>query len=293
MLWIPLAILACLLWSSAFAAVKLGLEHMTPWRFAGLRFMLAGLLLVPLCGRPGEFLRAVRRQWRLVGVVSLLQIVILYGTMFPGMAIVTGAQGAVIIGAAPLASALMAHWFMHDDRMTFGKAGAIALGVAGVAVIAIAMKPWSAAGLGELGGMGLLMVGVVSSAIAGVFVARARGGITPLQLNGAQIALGGAVLFALGTIAEPANPFPPIEFFAVLLWMAVISAAGFSIWFALLRRVKVSQLNMWKFLIPVFGAIFSWLIVPGESADWPTAAGMLCVTAAVWLNHWMTARATR
>ena len=55
------------------------------------------------------------------------------------------------------------------------------------------------------------------------------------------------------------------------------SAAAFSIWFHLLSQVKVSQLNIWKFLIPLVGAALSWLLIPGEHPDLPTLAGMVLI----------------
>jgi len=50
-----LAVTACLLWSTAFAGVKIGLEYASPFFLAGSRFMLAGLLLVPLSG--GDYVK--------------------------------------------------------------------------------------------------------------------------------------------------------------------------------------------------------------------------------------------
>ena len=69
-----LAILACLLWSTAFAAIKIGLRYSDPIGFAGARFMLAGLLLVPFwwCNNP-DWLRAVKENLRLILVVSFFQ----------------------------------------------------------------------------------------------------------------------------------------------------------------------------------------------------------------------------
>ena len=43
-----LAIFACLLWGSAFAGAKIGFEYTTPLHLSGMRFMLAGLLLIPI-----------------------------------------------------------------------------------------------------------------------------------------------------------------------------------------------------------------------------------------------------
>ena len=59
----PWAIGACLLWGSAFAGVKFGLRYMPPLTFAGMRFILAGLMLLPLCGPMSSFRDGLRSQW--------------------------------------------------------------------------------------------------------------------------------------------------------------------------------------------------------------------------------------
>jgi len=70
-----------------------------------------------------------------------------------------------------------------------------------------------------------------------------------------------------------------------LFWLAFISAAAFSLWYGLLNRpgVKVSELNIWKFIIPVTGSILSWIFVKGESPDLPTIFGMVVIAAALLL----------
>jgi len=55
----------------------------------------------------------------------------------------------------------------------------------------------------------------------------------------------------------------------------------------LLQRpeVKVSQLNLWKFIIPVFGAIFSWLLLPDESPHLSSVVGMVVIAASIVLFY--------
>ena len=287
---IPWAVCACLLWGSAFGVVKRLLEHAPPLTCAGWRFTLAGLLLLPLCLRRKVLRVSLRVHWRLIAAVSFLQTIVLYGTFFLGMNVIAGAQGAVILGSSPLVAALVAHVLIRGDRMTAGKAGTIALGMVGVVILAAASKPWSPAGLKELAGMGLLTVGVLSSALAQVLVARTRHAVPPIALNSLQMGLGGLVLLAVAlTVEGPPRAVPSVHFFVELLWLAGVSAAGFSIWFALLRRVKYSYLNMWKFLIPVFGVVLSWLLVPGESPKWETVTGAVFVASAVLLTGLQTA----
>ena len=283
---VPWAILGCMLWSSAFAVVKIGLDYMPPSTFAGMRFLLAGLILAPFCAKPKAVAFALRRQKRLILWLSFLQTILLYGTFFVGMKLISGAQGAIIVGSGPLASALLAHWFMTDDRMTTGKACSIVLGIGGVAVLACASKPWSPAGMWQVLGMGLLMVGVISSAVSGILVARNRRAIHPMLLASLQMGFGGAVLLVIAAAFEDLpRDMPPPHFFVSLAWLAFVSATAFSIWFYWLKRVKVSELNRWKFLIPVFGAIISWVLLSGESPDWATVVCMVCVASAVLMNQ--------
>jgi len=70
-----------------------------------------------------------------------------------------------------------------------------------------------------------------------------------------------------------------------LFWLAFLSASAFSIWYTLLKRpgVRVSELNVWKFLIPVSGAALSWMLIKGEKPDLISIAGMLFIVAALLL----------
>jgi drug/metabolite transporter (DMT)-like permease len=72
-----------------------------------------------------------------------------------------------------------------------------------------------------------------------------------------------------------------------LLWLSFVSAFAFSLWYRLLQRphVKVSELNMWKFIIPVVGAILSWMLAPGEKPELPTIAGMIIITVSLLLFY--------
>lgn len=281
----PLAILACMLWASAFGAMKIGLAYVPALPLASMRYILACILLVPLWARRGRPAVQVRRSWPFILLVSLVQTVIVCGVFTIGMQWAQGAQGAILVGASPLIAALTAHFLMPNDRMDRAKAGLILLGLIGVVIIILGSKPWEPTGLRELFGMGLLLAAVASSGLGNVLIARRRRRIDPLLLNSLQMGAGGVVLGALAVIfGELPVSVPPVRFFIALGYMSVVSATAFSIWFYLLRRVQVSRLNMWKFLIPVFGAIVSWIIVPGESPTASMLAGMAIVAAAVLLN---------
>ena len=278
-----LAVTACLLWSTAFVAVKYTLGYMSPLTLAGIRFMLAGLLLLPLCGGV-KALRAVWVEHRsTLLLASLLNTVLLYAIFYTSLKFVRGAQAAIMIGASPMVTSVVAHFVMKNDRMTRRKVVSLFLGLAGIVLLTISSKPWVPVGAKE--GLGLLiMLGAsLSAAFGNIVVARGRVPVLyTVALTSQQIFLGGVVLLVAGLVTEGIpSLILPWSFYAVLLWLAVVSAVGFSIWFRLLDRVPVSELNMWKFIIPLFGAILSWVLLKAESPDIFSVLGMLLVAVGI------------
>jgi len=284
-----LAILACLLWSTAFVGIKIGLRYATPLSFAGIRFMVSGLILVPFWWRRAPWGRGLAGQWFFVWQVAFFQTFLLYGLFYLGIARVPGALAAIVVGASPLITALVAHFRLSDEPLTRCKALSFTIGVAGVAVVSLGRTPWvSPTGLAECVGILLLLLASVSSAVGNIMVAKEKRNLDPILLTSAQIFLGGLLLFLVSLPLEglPAVS-PPAAYYGALFWLAALSAAAFSLWFVLLKRpgASVSQLNLWKFLIPVSGAGLSWLLLPEESPHLSALVGMAAIAFAIVFFH--------
>jgi len=280
-----LAIIACLLWASAFVGVKIGLKYSKPLSFAGIRFMLSGIILFPFAGGFRKYFRSVAENFQVILITGLLQTFLLYYLFYTGMTLLSGALAAIIIGSSPMTTSIVAHFSMHDDEMNLPKMLFLLLGIFGIIIIALSRQPWSSsAGLSEFIGIIILILSTICSAFANIFVAKNKKDINPLILNSAQIFLGGLLLLLISLPLEGLPGFNyPMQYYFALFWLAMLSAIAFSIWFTLLRKpgVKVSALNVWKFIIPVFGAIFSWLILPGEKPELYPLIGMLCVALSI------------
>lgn len=284
-----LAITACLLWSTAFVGVKIGLLYSPPLSFAAVRFMLSGLLLTPFwLTRPGIF-RSILENWKTICLLALFQTFLLYGLFYIGMTMIGGALAAIIIGASPLTSALTAHYCLSNEPMTRAKSLSLGVGMLGIIIISLSRLPWiSPQGFNELIGILLLLLSTVFSAYGNVLIVKNPGGLDAIPLNSLQIFTGGLFLFILSLPLEGLPVLErPWQFYTALSWLSFLSATAFSLWFYLLKRrgVTVSRLNLWKFLIPVAGAIFSWLFLPGESPGLYPVLGMLCVASAIVLYY--------
>lgn len=291
-----LAIVAAWLWSTAFVGVKIGLEYHTPLQFAGIRFFIAGILILLIFGKFKIFFREIKANFKLVLWLSLIQIFFQYAMFYTGLNLVPGALGAMIIGSSPLFVAIVAHFAMHNDKMTPMKTFSILIGVAGIAVITLGRTKVEMKNELELLGIILLLANNIFSGYANVIVSKSPATISPYTLSSSTLIIGGFLLMLVSLPIEGINTGPfPIKYYAALGWLSFLSAAALSIWFVLLRRpgVKVSILNVWKFLIPVSGAILSWIILENEHPDATSIAGMIIIALSLITLNYSIRRAER
>lgn len=282
------AIIACLLWSTAYACIKIGLQYDSPMHFAGSRFMLSGIILFPFAGKVSDFLPAIKKHWRIVLWVIVLQGLVNYILFYYGLNLVPGALGAIIVGSQPLVTAVVAA-IMHDgDKLTRKKVMTIIFGISGVVMISAGRQALKLGNIIELLGVLMILLANVATAVSNVMVSLKSGGINPLVLSSSSLFVSGILIFLFSGFFESRTVMPPpVQYWLILIWLALVSAIAFSLWFRLLQRpnVKVSELNLWKFIIPVAGAILSWILVPGESPEWLTASGMVIISASLILFY--------
>ena len=217
-------------------------------------------------------------------MVTLFQIIINYSLFYYGLQLVPGALGAVIAGSQPLITALLAALMHEDDKLTGRKVITIISGISGVILISAGRQAFRFGTAAELLGVGMILIANSSLSLGNIIVSMKSKGINPFVLSSFSLFSGGLILYLISIPVEgmAAGPFPR-DYWLILLWLSFMAATAFSIWFSLLQRpgVKVSELNLWKFIIPVAGAILSWLLVPGEKPEWVTLTGMIIITGSL------------
>ncbi len=280
------AVLACLLWSSAFVGIKLGLPYTTPLQFAGIRFFISGLLVLPVAiyYNP-KFLIFFRENIKFILSLGLLQTFLQYALFYTGISKVPGSVAAIVIGSGPLFIALVAHYFMPDDKISWKKGSIILFGISGVALVSLGRGHGSEGAI-QLIGILILIGNNIISGFTNVIIALEKKKIPPMVLSSGSMIFGGLLLFLFSIPLEGFDFSPkPIQYYLSLTWLSMLSAVAITIWVTLLKRpnIVVSDLNLWKFIIPVFGAFLAWLVLPDETPDWISVSGMLITGAALIL----------
>ena len=106
----------------------------------------------------------------------------------------------------------------------------------------------------QLIGDGLILLCTVASGFSSAFMKKLSGGEDPVMLSGWQFLIGGLVLAGIGVLGGgPA--------LAILLYLAFVSAAAYSVWAMLLKHNPVSKVAVYGFMNPVCGVIISTIVL--------------------------------
>jgi drug/metabolite transporter (DMT)-like permease len=217
---------------------------------------------------------------KMILLLAFLQTFLQYAMFYTGINMIPGAVAAIVIGSQPFFIAIVAHFLMPGDRIDLTKMIIILFGIMGVVLVSLGKDPGSLTGKIAVAGI-LLMVAInILSGFTNVLVASEKGMIPPLVISSASMIIGGSSLFLFSIPLEGLQLDPkPAPYYLSLAWLSILSAVAISIWITLLKRpgIKVSDLNLWKFLIPLSGAILSWILLPGEKPEAVSIAGMIII----------------
>lgn len=241
-------------------------------------------MILPFAGKLSDYFSIVGQNWKILGILAFIQSFIHYIFFYTGINLVPGALGAIINGAQPLIIALIASIMMTNEPLTLRRTITLVVGLSGVFLVSIGRHALQIGTGMELIGALLVMGSNFTSAFGNIIVSRNARHINPMVLSSFTLLTGGTSLFIISIPMEGLT-LPPLpgEYWLSLIWLSMLSAVAFSLWYSALQRpgVKVSDLNLWKFIVPVMGAILSWLIVPDEKPDIITLSGMVIITVSL------------
>lgn len=286
---VALASLCALLWGSAVPGVKIGysLFGIAPGDtaslvlFAGLRFSLAGALLLGFSLASGRSIVATLRRGGQLLLLGLLSTAGQYLFYYVGLAHTSGVKVSITTSTSTFFSVLLAHFLYVGDKLTPRRCIGVLLGFSGVVVVNLggAGLDLEFSPLGE----GFIVIAAVLFSVAGIYGKRLSRDMHVMVMTGWQLLLGGLVLVAAGLgfgghmgAVDPGG--------AVLIgYLALLSAAAFAIWSLLLKHNPVGRIAIFSTLVPVFGVTLSALFLGESLFEWKNLAALALVSVGIWL----------
>ena len=271
---IAIAVFCSVLWGSAFPVLKVSYEElqMAPDDiiakivFAGLRFLLAGVIVLVflLFIRPKNIL-VTRRQFIVLIILAVVQTSLQYFFFYNGLAKVSGMQGAILASSGTFFTVILAHYFYRNDRLNFKKTFGLVAGFSGIVIANWGQELQLSF---EWTGEGFMILSGITSAIATIMAKELAIGIHPFAVTGWQLSIGATIMLLIGIpqISQNAIVFTPFGL-GLLIYSALLSAIAFALWYSLLKYNNAGEISMYKFIVPVSGAVLSSIFIAGENLN--------------------------
>ncbi len=281
--WRQLALLLLLagIWSSSFMFIKIGVATIPPATMAAARLMLAAVMLAAIAYAKGYRLPFTLRAWSAFTFVGVMGNAVPFTLIAWGELEVDSGLAAILMGVMPVATALLAHAFVHDERLTGRRAAGVLLGFSGT-VLLVGFSALS--GLGAQVAAQLAVVGgALCYAITTVFVRRFAN-LPDVLMAAGSLTTGALLMIPIALLLEsPLTLSPSFASTAAVVVLGIVST-GFAalIYFYLIRTVGAAIFSQVNFLTPAIGVAFGMIFlgeVPGADA-W---TALTLIVLGVWL----------
>lgn len=233
-------ILTCLIWSTVWLFIKLGVSEVPPVSFAAMRLVVALLVMVPLTLALRTPLPRTAQQWRLVCGTGIVLLGFNYGLLYWGAQFISSGLTAVLQSVTPAFALVFAHYLLHDEPMTPRKIAGLLLGTAGIAIVY-----WEQLHFGGRALLGSITVTLAAICVAFAYVMMRRSGkgLHPSAITSVQMVSAVIPLMAYAVVVE-GNPLD-------IRWSRTAVVSLF--YLALMGSVLAAWLNYW--LLPRVGAV--------------------------------------
>jgi drug/metabolite transporter (DMT)-like permease len=281
---VPLAWLTlCIVWSSTWLAIKIGLRDLPPISFVGIRFLIAIIVLVAVSMGRTRLLPRGRDDYVVLAITGVLMFAVNYTLLFWAELHVSSGLAAVLQATIPIFGMMFAHWMLPDEPLRLQKFAGAIVALGGVTLICGRLLGFNGA-LAFWGGVAVV-VGAASAAFANVLVKARSMQLAPAMLAAWQMIFGIAPLLLLGLVVDgnPVRFHWTLSSVFCLLYLAVIgSALTFLLLYWLLPRLSVAQLQSISLITPPGAVMLGWLL-GGETFPLSSLFGAALVLVGVWM----------
>lgn len=269
------ALFVTFLWSTSWVLIKIGLKDIPALTFAGLRYGLAFICLLPFSlhlFRGTHSLRLSRADWARLLLLGLLFYAVTQGAQFVGLFYLPAITVSLLLNFTSVLVALLGMVFLSErpTRLQWAGTGLFLIGTL------IYFYPIDFP-TSEIIGLIIVIGGVVANALSSVLGRQInrRGNIHALAVTTISMGFGSIVLLGSGFTIQ-SMPQISLSGWAIVGWLAVVNTAiAFTMWNHTLRTLSAMESSIINSTMLVQIALLAWLFL-GESISWQKGTGLLC-----------------
>jgi drug/metabolite transporter (DMT)-like permease len=270
-------------WGSTFLAIRVGVREFPPFLMAGVRFVIAGVVLVGWMRARGS-LFPTRREWLSVGVLSVLFFVLDYGLVFWAEVRVPSGITAVMMAMIPAFMAISEILILRTQRLSLRLGVALLVGVGGVAVLVSRSASFGDAPIDTVGAVALL-VASISWAVGSALTRKLALPSEKAMSSGAQMLAGGILLTAAAAMLGEFHGFR-VQAVSMKAWLALAylivagSIVAFTAYVWLIHHESPTKVGTYAYVNPVVAVLLGYFL-GGEALGLRTILGTVFVLVSV------------
>jgi drug/metabolite transporter (DMT)-like permease len=279
------AMVVVFVWATSWILVKRQLHDIPALSFAGLRYGLAFVCLLPvLVGRPGLRSSVAALSWRSwwrLGTLGLLLYGLTQTTVFYGLYRLPAVTVSLLLSLTPALVTVLAIPLLGEVPAPL-QGGGVLLSVIGALVYfgPVALPA------GQLVTVGVVAVGVVAFAAATMLGRSVNrdDGLPALTVTVVSMGIGSGLLLAVAVMHDGV-PRLTLSSWLVVVWLAVINTAvAFTVWNHTMRRLSAMESSLINNTMLVHFAVLAWIFL-GEQPSARAMLGLALVAGGVVLVH--------
>jgi probable blue pigment (indigoidine) exporter len=273
-------IVFAILWASASAATKIGLQTAQPFVIAVTRFFIAATIMLFVSHVILNERLPQQKEWKQVTIYAVLNISIYLGVYVLAMMNVSAGLGTLSVGTNPvLISLITAVWLKQPIKRTT----IISLFLCSAGIL-VAAYPLLKASYATPLGLTLLITSMLAYSIGAVYYSKTQwNGLHILVINGWQTLIGGIFLLPLLFVYyDHEKNLYNIQTIGSIVWLAIpVSIGAVQLWLYLLKDNPV-RASFWLFLCPVFGFAIAAIMLK-EPISLDTFIGVALVISGLYI----------
>jgi drug/metabolite transporter (DMT)-like permease len=270
-------------WGSTFLAIRVGVREVPPFLLAGMRFLVAGLILYCWMRARGAA-SPTAHEWSAASILAVLIFVFDYGLLFWAERRVPSGIAAVMMATIPVFMALAEIVFLRTQRLTLRLGLALLVGIGGVAVLVGHSMSMGEAPVDTAGACALI-VAAISWSVAASLSRKLPLPAAKAMSSGAQMLAGGVLLTLTAALLGEFRGFHA-QAVSRGAWLALAylivagSIVGFTAYVWLIHHESPTKVGTYAYVNPVVAVLLGYFL-GGEAIGPRTIVGTLLVLVSV------------
>lgn len=285
--WAPEFMLLAAIWGSSFLFMRVATLEFGVVPTAAVRVAVAAACLLPLLWLRGLG-GALRRHWKMACLLGVLNSAIPFACFSFALLSITTGLSAILNATVPLFGAVVA-WLWLGDRPSGSRMAGLALGFAGVALLAwdqASFKP-NASGIAPAWAIAACLVATLCYAVAATATKRTMGGV-PAMVTAAGSQVGAAVALLLPAVWSWPARAPGAQAWAAVVALGVAcTGIAYVLYFRLIEHAGPARALAVTFVVPVFAVIYGALFLGEAVTAWMLLCGAVIVCGTALSTGWL------